>query len=182
MAGKFGSVCTEFPLTTFSTNIQNGFPWNLPPKDMWTSPCAKIVFEKIVKQSFVLTSSKNLTNSSYLWARLFFRWWKFWFLNFFFFFFSTRWWTNICTLKISNMAIYLTLTKYFKLCHVVRIIKDLFQPSNSLLVVQDTFDAKLNNIWNKISLLNQISYKLFVSCRLNLLHLFILVVRVLTIG
>ena len=71
--------------------------------------------------------------------------------------------------------------KILQACHVVRIIKDLFQPSNSLLVVQDTFDAKLNNIWNKISLLNQISYRLFVSCRLNFLRLFILVVRVLTI-
>ena len=36
--------------------------------------------------------------------------------------------------------------KILQACHVVRIIKDLFQPSNSLLVVQDTSDAKLNNI------------------------------------
>ena len=36
--------------------------------------------------------------------------------------------------------------KILQACHVVRIIKDLFQPSNSLLVVQDTFDAKLDDI------------------------------------
>ena len=146
---------------------------------MWTSPCAKIVFEKIVKQSFVLTSSKNLTNSGYFWARhFFFQWWKFWFLNFFFFLHKMM--KKHLYFKDKQHGNLFNTYKILQAYHVVRIIKDLFQPSNSLLVVQDTFNAKLNNIWNKISLLNQISYKLFVSCRLNLLHLFILVVRVLT--
>ena len=53
MAGKFGAICTEFPLTTFSTKKLNGFLLIFRPKLMLTSPCAKFLVTKTLKQPLV---------------------------------------------------------------------------------------------------------------------------------
>ena len=53
MAGKFGAICTEFPLTTFSTKNLNGFLLIFRPKLMLTSPCAKFLVTKTLKQPLV---------------------------------------------------------------------------------------------------------------------------------
>ena len=53
MAGKFGAICTKFPLTTFSTKKLNGFLLIFRPKLMRTSPCAKFLVTKTLKQPLV---------------------------------------------------------------------------------------------------------------------------------
>ena len=53
LAGKFGAICTEFPLTTFSTKKLNGFLLIFRPKLMLTSPCAKCLVTKTLKQPLV---------------------------------------------------------------------------------------------------------------------------------
>ena len=57
LAGKFGQICTAFPLATFSAKyLKNGFPYNFPPKVIWTWPRAK---KLKVKRQFVFLSVKN---------------------------------------------------------------------------------------------------------------------------
>ena len=65
MAGKFGAICTEFPLTTFSTKKLNGFLLIFRPKLMRTSPCAKFFghenFETASRKRWRLFSPCNLS-------------------------------------------------------------------------------------------------------------------------
>ena len=134
MAGKFGAICTEFPLTTFSTKKLNGFLLIFRPKLMRTSPCAKFLVTKTLKQPPVSVedffSPSNLS------------------LNFF----CTKWYTLyfhneqqgklffLCTAnwRVSNLNFLLKNDKYSLPCCYKKYI---FQPYLFLCCYTVWFDA-----------------------------------------
>ena len=134
MAGKFGAICTKFPLPTFSTKNLNGLLLIFRPKLMRTSPCAKFLVTKTLKQPLVSVedffSPSNLS------------------LNFF----RTKWYTLyscneqqgklffLCTAnwRVSNLNFLLKNDKYSLPCCYMKYI---FQPYLFLCCYTVWFDA-----------------------------------------
>ena len=121
MAGKFGAICTEFPLTTFSTKNLNGFLLIFRPKLMRTSPCAKFLVTKTLKQPLVSVDNFFLRVIC-LWIFFCTKWYTLYFYNEqqgkLFFLCTANW-------RVSNLNFLLKNDKYSLPCCYMKYI---FQP------------------------------------------------------